>query len=120
MMPEFFKGRVVHGNKEGRLLGYPTANLPELEPLPLLPGIYGGLGKVDGVEYIAAVVVKPGASHIEAHLLELYQNIYGKELELTVDEFIRPWQEFSDLEALKAQIQKDVNIIKLKKGGIIL
>jgi riboflavin kinase / FMN adenylyltransferase len=107
--------RVSDGDKRGRDLGFPTANLRP-PPRKVIPGngIYAALARVGGAEYRAAVNVgtRPtfGESDlvIEAHLLDFSQDIYGEELRLEFVERLRPEVAFDDVDRLVAQIEVDV------------
>jgi riboflavin kinase / FMN adenylyltransferase len=107
--------RVTDGDKRGRDLGFPTANLLP-PPRKVIPGngIYAALARVGGIEYRAAVNVgtRPtfGLSElvIEAHLLDFSEDIYGENLRLEFVERLRPELAFDDVERLVAQIEADV------------
>lgn len=113
----FIKGRVVEGQKIGRKIGFPTANL-QINNLKLIPS--------DGV-YVVDVVVKsevyrgilnigtrPTVSGdertIEVHIIEYEgKELYGETLELRFNKFLRHEQKFSSLDDLREQIRKDFN-----------
>ncbi len=106
---------VRHGARRGTgLLGFPTANI---DPGPLLlppHGVYACLAKVDGGFYAAATNLGVNPSFggdtpsLEAHMLDFEGDLYGKDLRLYFLSFIRPEQKFDSIDALKAQIGKDV------------
>jgi riboflavin kinase / FMN adenylyltransferase len=110
-------GVVVQGEQRGRILGFPTANI-HLDPQYLLPayGVYLVEFVVDRVIYygIANVGVKPTfgvyTPLIEVHLLDTCLDLYQKEVRIRFLIFIRPEIRFSDAEALKTQIAKDVQV----------
>lgn len=113
----FIKGRVVEGQKIGRKIGFPTANL-QINNLKLIPS--------DGV-YVVDVVVKsevyrgilnigtrPTVSGdertIEVHIIGYEgKELYGETLELRFNKFLRHEQKFSSLDDLREQIRKDFN-----------
>jgi len=105
---------VARGAARGRGLGFPTANLAAATGLLLANGVYAARAGWDG-ESAAAVVnvgVRPtvdGATRlIEAHLLDVAPDLYGRRLTLTFLDRIRPERRFESLDALRAQIADDV------------
>lgn len=113
-------GKIIDGDKVGRKLGFPTANL-YFNGLVLPPnGVYAAHAEVGGKTFRAAVNigVRPTMKssspqlHVEAHLLDFSGDLYGKEMELTFVEKLRDEQKFSLPEALKQQIAKDVEAAK--------
>jgi riboflavin kinase/FMN adenylyltransferase len=117
--PYHVRGIVVMGDQRGRTIGFPTANLDVWEEL-LLPvnGVYATYAWVGDERYVAAtnVGVRPtidgGNVTVEAHLLDFNDNLYGRELKLEFIRHIRPEMKFAGLDALKAQIQTDVQKIR--------
>jgi riboflavin kinase/FMN adenylyltransferase len=120
--PYAVRGRIVAGDRRGRTLGFPTANLdPENEILPS-SGVYAGhmrfLDDGDpalGCEIPAVVNVgtRPtfegdGAIHAEAHLIDWSGDVYGRRVDLGFSAFLRSEQRFPDAAALKARIAQDV------------
>ena len=115
-------GKVIHGKKIGRSIGFPTANIELSSKNKLLPknGVYlvnvsiGG-ESYDGVLNIGknpTVSENKGDTKIEIHLFDFDSNIYGAEVVLKVKKRIRSEQKFEGIEALKAQITSDVQIAK--------
>lgn len=106
---------VVDGEKRGRALGYPTANLrpPARKVIPG-HGIYAALALLEGSAHPAAVNVgvRPtfGASEllIEAYLLDFEGDLYGSWLTVEFVERLRPELDFPNAEALVEQINDDV------------
>lgn len=111
----FFTGKVVQGNKLGRTIGYPTANLQVDNADKLIPGngVYAVTATIDGVanKGMMNIGVRPtiggNARVIEVNLFDFDQDIYGKEMTVTVHAFLRPEIKFNGLEALKAQLATD-------------
>ena len=112
-------GLVVEGKKLGRTLGYPTANLQPLEPWHQVPssGIYACLAHTEhGKVYRAAVSIgsnpttdSDSSTKIEAYLMDGFdQDLYGQLLTLDFAERLRDEMKFDSLDALIAQIAKDV------------
>lgn len=117
--PYFFEGEVIHGDKRGRTIGYPTANLKITDPDKLIPsdGVYAvsvklqgnyGNGFIKGMMNIGFRPTVDGLNHmIEVNLFDFNQDIYGKKMEVTLLQRIRGEQKFSGLDALRAQLKKD-------------
>jgi len=107
-----FKGEVIHGQKEGRTLGFPTANV-EFEG-EMEEGVYSGWAIVDGKKYKAGIMYRNGTSILEAYILDFSEEIYGKKIELEVGEKIRERVNFESNEELINQVKKDIEIIRKK------
>jgi riboflavin kinase/FMN adenylyltransferase len=112
--PYSVSGVVTRGAARGRTLGFPTANLPAAPAFLLANGVYATRATWDG-ESAAAVVnvgVRPtvdGATRlIEAHLLDVAPDLYGRRIALTFLDRIRAERRFESLDALRAQIAEDV------------
>lgn len=106
-------GSVVHGEKRGRDLGYPTANL-RLDPdFGLAHGIYAVQAKVDGQIHggVASFGRRPhfdnGAPLLEVHLFDFSGDLYGKTIEVTFLAYLRGEAKFDSLAALIAQMDAD-------------
>ena len=112
--PHTLSGRVQHGQKLGRKLGVPTANLvvPAGVAVPKF-GVYVCRVTVDGVSYpaVANVGTRPtvNGNHItvEPWILDFTGDLYEKEICLEFYAFLRSEIKFSDLDALKQQIHAD-------------
>lgn len=111
------KGQVVDGEKRGRTIGFPTANV-ELGERYLLPknGVYTVTMRTADqlLEGVCNIGVKPtfhqeGAEEptIEVHLFDFSGDLYGAQVEVEFHSFIRPEQRFSGIEELVSQIEKD-------------
>ncbi len=109
-------GPVVAGERLGRKLGFPTANLDVAGILVPPAGVYAADGQVGGKTYRAAVNIgqRPtlhspaGGLCVEAHLLDFAEDIYGQEIELTFLGKLREERKFSSVAALQQQIERDV------------
>lgn len=107
-------GRVIHGNKLGRELGIPTANLAILpEDAPAF-GIYAVTAILAGeaVAGIASWGTRPhfdgGAPLLEVHLFDFGRNIYGAMLAVRFDLYLRPEARFANIGEFMAQVQDDI------------
>jgi riboflavin kinase/FMN adenylyltransferase len=116
------RGEVVQGQRRGRELGFPTANLePENAILPA-PGVYAGrfrlLDEGDparGTEWLAVtnIGVRPTFEDerrlvAEAHLLDFDGDVYGRRIELSFAHRLRSERRFEGVETLREQIARDV------------
>jgi riboflavin kinase/FMN adenylyltransferase len=115
--PFHMRGTIAHGDKRGRTLGYPTANLvPDARLVVPDHGIYACRTEVDGERHVAAVNVgvrptfKTGRGLlVEAYLLDFDADIYDRELRLDFLERLRGERRFDSVEALVAQMGRDVS-----------
>ena len=135
--PYFFEGMVVDGNKLGRTLGYPTANIVVRDDLKLVPanGIYVAEAELvfresPGREGASSLTVdhSPTTQHsrfkgmmsigvrptvdgknrtIEMNIFDFEQDIYGSTLKIYAHKYLRPEAKFNTLDELKHQIDKD-------------
>ena len=109
-------GKVIRGDQRGRELGFPTANLDITGRCTPPNGVYAAHAEVDGKHYRAAVNIglRPTIKdpeptlHVEAHLLDFDEEIYDRVCALTFVGKLREEQSFDSLDALRAQIEKDV------------
>jgi len=110
-------GRVIEGNKIGRQLGFPTANL-DWDRRLLIPanGVYAVKVKVDNKHYFGVLNIgsKPTVSKkpiltMEVNILGFSGDIYEKDIEVTFFHKLRDEIKFSGLEQLKKQISHDIN-----------
>jgi riboflavin kinase/FMN adenylyltransferase len=116
-------GEVVEGKKLGRTINFPTANLDVFEKMKLIPmnGVYKTSIQVQDVWYrsITNIGIRPTVSGvgqtIETHIFDFEKSIYGEKVVLRFEKFIRPEQKFESLDALKAQIQRDIDSVKREK-----
>ena len=104
------RGRVIHGQKLGRKLGAPTANVALHRPSPLRHGVY--CVRLDGLPSVANIGVRPtiggDAEHLEVHLLEGHHELYDRVVTVELESFLRPEQAFAGLEELQQAIAADV------------
>jgi riboflavin kinase/FMN adenylyltransferase len=114
--PFQMRGTVVHGDKRGRTLGYPTANLVP-EPQLVVPdhGVYACRAEVEGEAFVAAVNVGVRPTFrtgrgllVEAFLLDFDGDLYGRRLRLDFLARLRGERRFESAEALVEQMDQDV------------
>lgn len=113
-------GRIVSGYKVGRTLGFPTANIRPDDPQQLLPGIgvYAVWVEVagerhKGMLYIGSRPTLDNGSQvsIEVHILHFSGDIYDDPIRVTFVHFVRGGVKFDSLEALKAQLTHDQEVV---------
>jgi riboflavin kinase/FMN adenylyltransferase len=111
--PWFVSAEVVHGDKRGRELGYPTANL-QLDPdCGLAHGIYAVRVGVDGCRYdgVASFGRRPmfdqGIVLLEAFMFDFSGDLYGKMIDVVFIDWIRPERKFESVEDLVARMNED-------------
>ncbi|MBA1191107.1 bifunctional riboflavin kinase/FAD synthetase [Pseudomonas entomophila] len=113
--PYQISGRVLHGQKLARQLGWPTANVQlKRRRIPLV-GVYLTSAVIDGKAWpgVANIGVRPsvagdGRPHLEIHLLDYAGDLYGRRLTVEFHHKLREEQRFASLEALKSAIDADV------------
>lgn len=115
-------GVVVEGDRMGRRLGFPTANLA-VHPLKVLPpGVYaveaeGAFGRYKGVANVGTRPTLGGKERrLEVHLLGFAGELYGEEVRVRFLKRLREERRFPSLEALRAQIAKDVEAARAYFG----
>ncbi len=123
--PYVLRGEVVAGDKRGRSIGFPTANvLPDVEAVIPASGVYAGFVIVGDDTYAACtnVGVAPtfarADSRVEAYLLDFDGDLYGRIVDVGFTRRIREEKKFSGVDELKAQIQSDVEAARLIATGL--
>lgn len=115
-MPYTVIGTVVHGNRIGRTIGFPTVNLAPEESKLLPPnGVYYSEVLVDGTVFraISNIGYKPTVTEerilgVESYLYDFDKEIYDETVEVYLYAFKRGEQQFDSLEALKKQLKEDI------------
>ena len=111
--PWFVTGEVIHGEKRGRDLGYPTANIRLDKNCALRHGIYAvrvGLGteRLNGVaSYGRRPTFDNGAPLLEVFLFDFKGDLYGCDLDVAFIDFIRDELKFDSIDALVRQMDDD-------------
>lgn len=112
------EGVVIGGNRLGRKLGFPTANIAIDDDLAVENGVYSSKVVVEGEEYVAMtnVGVRPSVDGtkrlLETHLFGFKGLLYGLTLRVELYDKIRDEKKFSSVNELREQIEKDFNKIK--------
>lgn len=117
-------GEITRGFGRGKELGFPTANI-DLSHGPQIPGngIYAAWAYLPDGKYMAAVSVgvnptfKERVQAVEAYLLDFDQDIYGQTMDLEFVEKLRDEVEYKGVDALIAQIQRDVDQTRALLSG---
>ena len=114
-MYSIFEGKVVHGLKVGRTLGFPTANVESANENIPKDGVYIAQIQIDNVSYygIMSIGNRPTfdskTKTIEIHLLDFSGDLYQKTLIIKPVFFIRENKKFENSDLLKQQLQQDKN-----------
>lgn len=111
----FISGYVIEGKKIGRTINFPTANIQINESYKLLPknGVYVISSIINNVLYFGMMnigknpTIGENQQSIEVHFFELNENIYNKNLQISILEHIREEQKFNSLTELKGQLERD-------------
>ncbi|KJR31982.1 riboflavin biosynthesis protein RibF [Vibrio navarrensis] len=113
-------GRVSHGRKLGRTIGFPTANIPLKRCVSPVSGVYVvqalGLGQnaIGGVANIGQRPTVNGVrQQLEVHLFDFQANLYGKQLEVVLLNKLRDEKKFESFDALKRQIELDAEAARV-------
>lgn len=110
------QGIVEHGDERGRTLGFPTANI-QLFDNHAEDGVWAAVIRTDsGRSWLAAVSIgrrqtfyaQTGNKLLEAHLLDFNDDLYGRQLTVTLTAKLRDQQNFSTINALTEQLRRDV------------
>jgi riboflavin kinase/FMN adenylyltransferase len=112
-------GTVISGERIGRSMGFPTANVKPSEAYKLVPGkgVYSVIALIDGKAYkaMANLGSRPTVSNsdervLEVHIFNFNGDLYGKEITVTFVHRIRDEIKFESLEKLKLQLEKDAQV----------
>jgi len=104
-------GKVVYGDQRGREIGFPTANIHMFHNRPPIKGVFAvKLNERFGVANLGTRPTVTGISklHLEVHVLNFSKNLYGQHVHITFLKKIRDEVKFKSIDALKAQIKKDI------------
>ena len=120
----FISGTVVEGNRRGRDLGYPTANIASCTEVIPSDGIYATLFHIGQERWlsVSSIGVNPtfgaGPRTVESYILNFDRDIYGKKTKLAFVKKIREEKKFADAASLIAQIQEDVRSARAVFDGL--
>ena len=112
--PWAVRGKVTEGDRRGRTLAFPTANIPLGDHLEPLRGVYAVTIRLpDGREMpgVANIGIRPTVggteSRVEAHLFDFSDDLYGADVAVALRAFLRPEQRFAGLAELRSAIASD-------------
>ena len=113
--PFAMRGEVIHGDKRGRTIGYPTANMEPGSYIRPRYGIYAVTGRVlatgQDLKGAANIGIRPTFDPprelLEPFFFDFSGDLYGQEIEVAFRHFLRPEAKFDSLEALTAQMERD-------------
>ncbi len=123
--PFAVEGIVQHGDKNGRLLGFPTANIDMGHYLRPRYGIYAVKGRLpDGrvLNGAANLGIRPSFDPpkelLEPYFFDFAEDLYGQQIEVEFHAFIRPEAKFDDMDALMAQMARDCDEARVILSGL--
>ena len=116
----YFQGKILHGKALGRTLGFPTTNQALPQSFPLKSGVYATLCRIDQKEYYGITnlgsrptVDRECEKNLETYLLDFSDDCYGKDMRVEFISRLRDETKFPSLDALRAQIAKDVEALSM-------
>lgn len=113
------EGVVIPGRQIGHTIGFPTANIALNADVEVESGVYHTQVRVEGIDQIFEAMSNVGYNpsvggcerRLESHLFGFEGDLYGRKIEVRLLERIREERKFESLDALRAQIEKDKEII---------
>lgn len=115
-------GVVVRGKGIGRTIGFPTANIQPETPEKIIPkpGVYLVQAQMNTSQWVPAILnigTNPTIGNnlltIELHIPHFEENLYGKQIQLRFNRFLREEKKFASIEALRKQIQEDIKSLSI-------
>jgi riboflavin kinase/FMN adenylyltransferase len=116
--PYRMSGIVRHGAGRGRTIGFPTANLAEIQTLLPAHGVYAGTTEINGNRYPVAVSVGPNPTFgehrekVECHIDGFTGDLYDQKLAIDLLREVRALQSFGSVNELISQIQNDIEVCR--------
>lgn len=106
-------GIIIHGEKIGRTLGYPTANIDVAREEGLHAGVYASWVIIEEKKYKGALVIADAPWKVEVHIIDMPpKDMYGSSITIEVKERISDIVAFPTVDALKRKIEEDIDAIK--------
>ncbi len=123
--PYYIKGRVSHGRRDGRKMGFPTVNIP-IDEGKIMPksGVYRSATVIDGRVYSAVSNIGSCPTfmgeeiRLESHIIGYEGDLYGREIRVYLLGYLRGERRFDSIDELKAQIELDKNRTIEENGEI--
>ena len=115
--PVGLSGRVIKGAQQGRIMGFPTANIAMSFPL-LVRGVFAVQAKVANKRQhgVANIGMRPTVAGkqplLEVHLFDFHEDLYGSQMQIDLLKKIREEKKFDSIEILKQQIKNDVRVVR--------
>lgn len=112
--PYALRGRVISGESRGATIGFPTANLGELENMIPQHGVYGSALELQGQRFVAATHIGPNPTFdeqrakVEVHILDWEGDLYGQTLQVDFLFKVRDIARFDSVDALRQQLKTDI------------
>ena len=115
-------GVVVRGKGIGRTIGFPTANIQPETPEKIIPksGVYAVQARTNTSSWMPAILnigtnptIGNNQQTIELHIPHFEENLYGKQIQLRFNRFLREEKKFASIEALRKQIQEDIKSLSI-------
>lgn len=116
--PYLLRGPVIRGHQRGRAIGIPTANLDCREQLIPADGVYAARCTIDGTAHPVALSIGTmptfgeNQRQVEGYILDFDGDLYGSTQEFDVLDWVREQWKLPSVDALKVQIEKDVQVIR--------
>lgn len=124
--PYCVTGKVAEGARRGRTIGFPTANLADIEQLVPGDGVYAGRALVGGQAYLAAISIGRtptfggGDRQVEAHLLDFDADIYGQSIQIDFERRLRDQCTFASASELTDQLHRDVEAVRTGSASVAM
>jgi riboflavin kinase/FMN adenylyltransferase len=123
-LPIDLRGSVAHGDKRGRVLGFPTANLNSGLP-GMAYGVYASTTRIAGDNRVWPSVTSYGTRptfagadpRVETHILDYQGDLYDREIEVRLLAFIRPELRFTSVDDLVATMHDDIEQVRALSLG---
>ena len=110
-----YKSQVLKGHQVGRTIDFPTVNMdPKAIPRQTKQGVHSSWVYINEQKFAGALYYGPRLvfneqqTVLEIFILDFNGDLYGQEVEFTIEQFIRPPKNFSDLNKLKKHLKKDI------------
>lgn len=116
--PYCLTGNIVKGEQRGRTIGFPTANLADIEQLVPGDGVYAGRAIVGEQAYSAAISIGrtptfgEGDRQVEAHLLDFDADLYGRSIQIDFERRLRDQSAFASASDLTDQLHLDIQAVR--------
>jgi riboflavin kinase/FMN adenylyltransferase len=124
--PFAIRGTVQHGDKRGREIGFPTANIALGQYLRPRYGIYAVTGRLPDGRIVAGAAnlgirpsFDPPQELLEPYFFDFSGDLYGQEIDVAFHHFLRPEAKFASLDALTAQMEKDCDEARARLAALI-